>query len=127
MNNDIFALYEKVLDDPKLDTVEKKKEMFNEIRKLMSPEQNRWNFRYAILPLAFIGLSVPIYAILQIFFGKEIAIPEALLSLASTAVGALAGFIAQYAQGRDSTIQQIPATTVSGPHRPNPALQADTP
>jgi len=60
MRTELFELYIKILDDPKLDFDQKRK-MLDEVRNVMSPEQNRWNFRYVILPLAAVALTVPIY------------------------------------------------------------------
>jgi hypothetical protein len=52
MRSDVVDLYVRVLDDPNL-TFRQKRIMLNEVRKVMAPEQNRWNFRYVIIPLAF--------------------------------------------------------------------------
>lgn len=44
-----------------------KKMLLNEIRKLMPPDENRWNFRYVIWTLALVALSVPVTAAWQIY------------------------------------------------------------
>lgn len=92
MSPDLFELHRKVLEDSSL-TFQQKLEMFNEIRKLMPPSQNRWNFRYAILPLAITTLAVPIYSLAALSLNIQFDIPEALLSLSSTALGAIAAFL----------------------------------
>jgi hypothetical protein len=58
---------------------------------------DRWNFWYVILALALIALSVPVYALLH-YLGDppaqgDLKVPETLLSIAATSVGALAGFL----------------------------------
>lgn len=98
MNSDLFKLHTKILEDSSL-TFEQKKEMFNEIRKIMPPSQNRWHFRYAILPLAIVALSVPAYAFIMMFYTNQSAsIPDALLSLGSTALGAIAAFLTNHTE-----------------------------
>ena len=79
-----------------------KLELLDAIRKLRSPEENRWNFWYVILALALIAASVPVYALL--YFGShpdqgDMKIPEGLLSVAATSVGALAGFLMRKDRG----------------------------
>lgn len=96
MNPELIELHKKVLDDNSLN-FEQKKEMLDEIRKMIPPDQNRWNFRYAIMPLAVIALATPAYALIAaIRHTSPIDIPEALLSLSSTAIGALAAFLTGY-------------------------------
>jgi len=92
MYNKIFELYAKVLDDKEL-PLETKQELFNEIRKIMSPTDNRWNFLYVILALGLVALAVPAFAFAQLASDGKVDIPEALLSIAATAIGALAGLI----------------------------------
>ena len=77
--------------------------MLNEIRKLMSPDQNRWNFRWVILSLALVALSVPIYAFTLVSKSQTVDIPEAILSLGATALGALAGYLTHYTQRQESS------------------------
>ena len=88
MYDKIFDLYTKVLEDKELPP-EKKEEMFNEIRKITSPIDNRWNFRYVIFALALVALAVPAFALWR----ADAQIPDALLSIAATAIGALAGLL----------------------------------
>src|SRR5262245_26159216 len=88
MYDKIFDLYGKVLADKELPP-EKKEEMFNEIRKITSPIDNRWNFRWVIFALALVALAVPVYALSH----GDAKIPDALLSIAATAIGALAGLL----------------------------------
>ena len=96
--------------------------MFNEIRKLMSPDQNRWNFRYVIVPLALVALSVPIYAFTLIFNSLTVDIPEALLSLGSTALGALAGFLTHYTQRRENGRTETQADSSAENEQPPPKV-----
>ena len=55
MNAKVFGLYESILKSGKLAwwDVRQKKALLNEIRKLMAPTENRWNFRWVILGFAF--------------------------------------------------------------------------
>jgi hypothetical protein len=93
-------LYLKIIEMPNLKPGERE-DLLNDVRKLQSPEVNRWNFRYVIFALAMLALSVPIYAMWQLAVGSESRIPDALLSVAATAVGALAGFVTQTMNGRE--------------------------
>ena len=95
---DIFDLYGKVIDGSY--PITEKEKMFNEIRKLMPPEDNRWNFRYVIIPLTLVVFSVPVY----LFFFNTADMPEALLSLASTALGALAAYLNPAQRRRESGV-----------------------
>jgi len=61
------------------------------------PGKNCWNFWYVILALALIALSAPVYALLH-YIGSPAPkappqVPGALLSIAATSIGALAGFL----------------------------------
>lgn len=96
-----FDLVEQVLKNDKLEVSDKKK-MLNELRKLLAPEQNRWNFRYAIWTLAILALSIPIVAIWSFYKKGAMEIPAGLLSLGSAAVGALAAFLSSFAQKKES-------------------------
>ena len=91
MSDDIYSLSGSVINQG-IDHA-KKLELLDQIRKLRSPEENRWNYWYVILTLAILALSVPIYAFAQFIWNSEGKFPEALLSVASTSVGALAGFL----------------------------------
>jgi hypothetical protein len=91
MSVDITKLSESVINQ-NIDHA-KKLELLDQIRKLRSPEENRWNYWYVILTLAILALSVPIYAFAQLIGHGEGKFPEPLLSVASTSVGALAGFL----------------------------------
>ena len=94
----LLQLHLKILEDPNLD-FEQKKAMLNELRKLMPPHQNRWILRYIILALALVVLSIPVYAFTLLRLDPPGAqFPEALLSIGSTALGALATFLTHYTQ-----------------------------
>jgi hypothetical protein len=97
---DLKDLYVKIIEHTGLDSKEREK-LLDDVRKLQSPEGNRWNFRYVIFSLALLALSVPIYAMWQLALGVESRIPDALLSIAATGVGALAGFMTQTLQSRE--------------------------
>jgi len=95
-NTNVHSLSDAVIRNNEIPH-ENKLELLDAIRKLRSPEENRWNFWYVILALALIALSVPVYALLH-YIGNaqaqsELVIPDALLSIAATSVGALAGFL----------------------------------
>jgi hypothetical protein len=93
MDEKLFELHKAVLTDPNLNFW-KKRWLLNELRKTIPAEQNRWNFRWIVWTLAVVALSVPAWVA---WSGKS-HIPEGLLSLASTAVGALAAFLAPQRQ-----------------------------
>lgn len=93
MSYEIVELYKTVLYAPKDHlSFDEKREILNDIRKIMPPDENRWNFRYVIFTLALIALSVPGVAVWLIWLDRG-DIPQGLLSLGSTAVGALAAFL----------------------------------
>jgi hypothetical protein len=127
MRTELFDLYIKVLDDQTLN-FKQKRQMLNEVRKVMSPEQNRWNFRYVILPLALVALSVLIYAVVLLGFrgaGPSFPeIPAPLLSVGSTAVGALAGFLTHHTQPRSGSSSAPVTPTASPPQSVPPAAPA---
>jgi hypothetical protein len=100
MTKEVTALYELVLRSGR--PVCEQKKLLNEVRKLLPAEGNRWNFRYVIFTLALVALSVPVVAGVLLCRGKEIDLPEGLLALASTAVGALAAFVSQAVHKRDT-------------------------
>lgn len=114
MNQEIIDLYKTVLDDTKLTTSEKRK-LLDDIRSLIPGSQNRWNFRWVIWPLGLMALSLPILVLVQLLSpsAASIKIPDGLLSLASAAVGALAGFLAPNIQRTDLA-----------PNAENPGLRA---
>lgn len=113
MNDPITRLVEKIIDGNY--DLKEKKVLLNEVRKIMSPEQSRWNFRYAIWTLALIALSIPIIILLRCGTAPEDAVPDGLLSLGSAAVGALAAFLTPYTQ----RTQGGSATTDSGTDTPS--------
>lgn len=88
MQNDMHDLYKMVLENKEL-SLKDKKELLDEIRKLGPGNENRWNFRYVIWALALVALSSPV---IQAWWGSD-DIPQGLLTISSTAVGALAAFI----------------------------------
>ena len=92
MSADIYTLSDAVINNKDI-AFEQKRVLLDDIRKLRSPEENRWNFWYVILTLAILALTVPIYAFVQLAVDGESKFPDALLSIASTSVGALAGFL----------------------------------
>ena len=102
MNGDQLRLHIKILEDGSLNFDEKIK-MLNEVRKIIPPDQNRWNFRYAILPLVFVALTTPVYAFFSLCCeNPKVDIPAELLSLSSTALGAIAAFLTSY-KGKSDT------------------------
>lgn len=70
-----------------------KKALLNELRKFGNPENNRWHYRYVILVLALVALSVPVVVIWTLWKGNPVDAPAGLLSLGAAAVGALAAFL----------------------------------
>ncbi|EKE67526.1 hypothetical protein [Gallaecimonas xiamenensis] len=96
MNDNLLKLHEKILGDTSL-SFREKKEMLDEVRKAMPPDQNRWNFRYALLPLALTALSTPVYVLVALCLDRSlVTVPDVLLSLSSMALGAIAAFLTGY-------------------------------
>ena len=102
MDQSLIELHRVVLSDSGL-SVRQRRALLNDIRKLIPPDQNRWNLRWVIFPLALIGLSLPaVFAIHVVYLGQfPEKVPEGLVSLASAAVGALAGFLTPYIRKSD--------------------------
>jgi hypothetical protein len=107
---DILRLHMKILEDTNL-SFEQKVALFDEVRKVMPAEQNRWTLRWIIWFLGAAVISAPLYALVQFVafhWGTPVSmptgttlsdirdIPAALLSIASTALGALATFLTHY-------------------------------
>ena len=87
MDAEIVTLYKAIIES-NLEKPEKL-EYLNEIRKLTPASENRWNFRWVILTLALIAISSPLALVTR----AVDTIPEGLLGLSSTAVGALAAYV----------------------------------
>lgn len=93
MDNDIVELCRQIVSN-KDTSLKEKKALLNEIRKLLPASENRWNFRWVMFGLSLVALSAPLIYILGNKFGFAPGdIPEGLLALSSTSVGALAAFI----------------------------------
>ena len=108
MNPELISLYRAVLETHKDRlSFQEKKDLLNDIRKLVAPDENRWNFRYVIWILALVALSVPAAAFWLIYLGKG-DVPQALLSLGSTAVGALAALLAPHFKRKDEPQDSSP-------------------
>lgn len=87
MDAEIVALYRSIIESnlPLPD----KLQYFDEIRKLRPASENRWNFRWVILALALVATLSP----LALASGWVTTLPEGVLGLSSTAVGALAAYV----------------------------------
>jgi hypothetical protein len=100
MSDPITHLVEKIIDSRH--DLRDKKALLNEVRKIMAPEQNRWNFRFAIWTLATVAISIPVVVIVNLCKAEAtnnvLDVPDGLLSLGSAAIGALAAFLTPYAQ-----------------------------
>ncbi len=94
-NSDLILLYKGVLDSD-LEMADKK-ELLDEIRKLQPATDNRHNFRNAMLALIFVAAIGPLaYGItfaIAAGTGNTVSMPQALIALSSTAVGALAAYM----------------------------------
>ena len=97
MDDNLFELHKMVL--AKNLSVGNTKRLFNELRKTIPGEQNRWNFRWIVWTLALVALSVPVWFAYALHANiGDSKIPDGLLSLASAAVGALAAFVSPHTQ-----------------------------
>ncbi len=92
MEIDIGSLYKSVTDN-KETSIEEKQILLDEIRKLKPASDNRWNFRYVIWSLALVALASPLILISLAIRGEVVSIPEGIMALSSTSVGALAAFV----------------------------------
>ena len=88
MDSELVALSKSVIESATLD-FNQKKELLDEIRKLRPASENRWNHRYVIWTLALVAISTPIAFVFKI----QTEIPDVLVALSSTAIGALAAFM----------------------------------
>lgn len=91
MDTDIAELYKSVLDSEL--SKDEKKEFFDEIRKLKPATEQRGNIRWVISALVFVAISSPLLLIILGFQISDPKLPPELLTLSSTAVGALAAFM----------------------------------
>lgn len=107
MAEDAYSLIEKAIikyDDP-----EKAAILIDQLRKTLPPETDRWNLRNAIWAFMLIAGATPIYSIMlaiyQIIEGEavNVTIPDALLTLSSTALGALASYVTPFTKQRQNT------------------------
>ena len=94
MSVDLGSLYMRILDDETIDP-DRKRELLDDVRKLVDPADNRWNIWYVLWTLMALALSVPVAAI---FLDGNI--PEPLVALGSASVGALATFLNPPRRGR---------------------------
>jgi len=107
MDQNLYNLHMQVLSDSTY-SYKQKKGMLHQVRKLTPADQNRWNFRFVLIPIMAIALTIPIYVLFQMAKGVnmgDITIPEALVSLGSTALGALAAFFTHYVRSQEETPQ----------------------
>ena len=75
--------------------VDEKKAMLNEVRKLGAFTRDRWIFRWVVWILgATVLLGIMLFPL------REQEIPDGVLALAATAVGALAAFLSPNLAGR---------------------------
>ena len=100
LESEVARMYSEVL--AKDISLFKKYILLNEIRKLRPAGQNRWNIRWIIFALALVAVSSPLAYGAAILCGTagsagEI-VPDAMLSLSSAAVGALAAYFASLRQ-----------------------------
>ena len=89
--SEVVLMYRSIIEsDMEMDD---KLKYLDEVRKLKPPSENRWNFRYVIWAIALVAISSPLMFLAFAVQGKEVDPPEAMLTLSSTAVGALAAYI----------------------------------
>lgn len=73
---------------------EEKRLLVREINRHGPASRNRWTMRGVIFCLCLVALTAPVYIVaLHVHSGSEL--PQALVSLSSTALGALAGLLTQ--------------------------------
>jgi hypothetical protein len=94
-----------------------KKMLLNELRKLMSPEENRWHFRYVLWTLALMALSIPIAVLWGLAKSTDFQVPDGLLSLGSAAIGALAAFLTPSPRKKEESTESasVPPAEVPPP------------
>ena len=96
MHSEVVELYKEVLksDHPWAE----KEMMLNEVRKLQPAGQNRWNFRWIALAVALVAISGPAAFLFGIYNSQEKDLPPEVISLSSTAIGALAAYLTSAAK-----------------------------
>ena len=87
----VCGLIELVITDNEI-SADRKIALINEIRKAKPPIQDRWLFRSVVWILGAAVLIATFYGFADLQQGQDV--PDGLIALASTAVGALAGLIA---------------------------------
>lgn len=79
----------KVIIENKDMNIFQKKILLNEVRKLKSPDEDRWVYRTVVWVLGAVALGTVAYP----FFSAGAEIPSGLLAIGSAAMGALAGYL----------------------------------
>jgi uncharacterized integral membrane protein len=96
---DMGTIILEILKDEKT-TVDEKSRLLNELRKSMTPANNRWNAWYVLFGLIAIAIAAPVFFVVALYLQKPPELPQALISLSATAVGALAAYLTTIAQAR---------------------------
>lgn len=105
---DIADLFRDIIENDKLNILQKKI-LLNEVRKLKSPDEDRWVYRMAVFVLGAVAIGTVAYP----FFISGSEIPSGLLALGSAAMGALAGYLTPHAK-TDSRHDRMPPPPING-------------
>ncbi len=97
---DIAELFRDIIENEKLNILQKKI-LLNEVRKLTSPDEDRWVYRMAVFVLGAVAVGTALYPYFVDCTKGDI--PSGLLALGSAAMGALAGYLTPHTK---TTAQQ---------------------
>jgi hypothetical protein len=88
-DKDVAELFKAIITDEKLNILQKKI-LLNEVRKLKSPDEDRWVYRTVVWVLGAVALGTVAY---PFYTNGSTEIPSGLLAIGSGAMGALAGYL----------------------------------
>jgi hypothetical protein len=91
-DKDVAELFKAIITDEKLNILQKKI-LLNEVRKLKSPDEDRWVYRTVVWVLGAVALGTVAYPFLCMAADGSREIPSGLLAIGSGAMGALAGYL----------------------------------
>jgi hypothetical protein len=111
---DISELFRDIIENEKLNILQKKI-LLNEVRKLKSPDEDRWVYRMAVFVLGAVAIGTALY---PYFVDCTKDIPSGLLALGSAAMGALAGYLTPHSK--------TTSTQAASPERPDAVSTSDT-
>lgn len=93
VHKEVAELFKSVIENKDMNIFQKKI-LLNEVRKLKSPDEDRWVYRTVVWVLGAVALGTVAYPFLCVGAdGVSKEIPSGLLAIGSAAMGALAGYL----------------------------------